>query len=175
MWKADITFIWSKPYILKHVENTVTYVRCNRLFTVRNVVHCRPKSFITTSAECVQVRFQQIWLRLCSKCPPLALMHAWSLVKVICFSQGTVATCYSWGGYIITYDVTFLWDSVYQKLLKSVHSFFIELFFLKIKVSLLFFKTWCRWWKQVKDGWWLGVSEYFFWCWLTLVIPDKGP
>jgi len=47
---------------------------------------------IATSAACIQVSFQQIQLRLCSKCPPLALTHAQNLVKVICFSQGTVAT-----------------------------------------------------------------------------------
>jgi len=39
-----------------------------------------------------KLSFQQIQLRLCSKCPPLALTHARSLLKVIYFSQGTVAT-----------------------------------------------------------------------------------
>jgi len=48
-------------------------------------------SHVITSTH-VQVSFQ---LRLCSKCPPLALMHTRKLVKVICFSQGTVATFYS--------------------------------------------------------------------------------
>jgi len=42
----------------------------------------------------VQVSFQQIQLRLGSKCPRLALTHPRCLVKVICFSQGTVATVY---------------------------------------------------------------------------------
>jgi len=41
---------------------------------------------IATSAACVQVSFQQIQL-LCSKCPPLALTHAQSLVKVTCFHK----------------------------------------------------------------------------------------
>jgi len=41
-----------------------------------------------------------IQLRLCSKCPSSALTHGRSLVKVICFSQGTVATFYRWGGHI---------------------------------------------------------------------------
>jgi len=50
---------------------------------------------IATSAARVQVSFQEIQLRLCSKCSPLALMKVWSLVKVICFLQGTVATFYS--------------------------------------------------------------------------------
>jgi len=31
-------------YISKRVDNTITYARCSRLFMVRNVVHCRPKS-----------------------------------------------------------------------------------------------------------------------------------
>jgi len=36
---------------------------------------------IATSATCIQVSFQQIQLRLCSKSPPLALTCARSLVK----------------------------------------------------------------------------------------------
>jgi len=55
---------------------------------------------IATSAACLQVSFQQVQLRLCSKCPPLALTNARSLVKVICFSQGMVATFCRWGRYI---------------------------------------------------------------------------
>jgi len=55
---------------------------------------------IATSAAYVQISFHQIQLRLCSKCPPLALTHAQSPVIVICFSQGTVAAFYRWGGYI---------------------------------------------------------------------------
>jgi len=46
---------------------------------------------IATSAARIQVSFQ---LALRSKCPPLASMHAQSLVKVICVSQGTVPTFY---------------------------------------------------------------------------------
>jgi len=45
---------------------------------------------IATSPAHVQVSLQQIQLRLCSKCPPLVLTHARSLIKVICFSQGTM-------------------------------------------------------------------------------------
>jgi len=56
--------------------------------------------FIATSAARVQVSFQQIQLRLCSKYPPLALTHAQSLVEVICISQGTVAAFYRRGRYI---------------------------------------------------------------------------
>jgi len=52
---------------------------------------------ITTSTACIQVSCQ---LRLCSKCPPLALTLTQSQVKVICFSQGTVATFCRWGGCI---------------------------------------------------------------------------
>jgi len=52
---------------------------------------------ITTSTARVPVSFQ---LSLSSKCPPLASTHARRLVKVICFSQGTVATFYRWGWYI---------------------------------------------------------------------------
>jgi len=56
---------------------------------------------IATSAACVQVSFQQTQLRLCSKCRPLALSDVRTKsAKVICFSQGTVATFYRWGGYI---------------------------------------------------------------------------
>jgi len=52
---------------------------------------------IATSAACVQVSCQQIQLRLCSKCPLLALTHAQSVVKVICFSQDTLTTFYRCG------------------------------------------------------------------------------
>jgi len=75
-------------------------------------------SHVIKSAACVQVSFQQIELRLCSKCLPLALTqtHTQSLAKVICFSQSTVATFYRWGGYI--YESSRFCT---PKIIKSVH------------------------------------------------------
>jgi len=52
---------------------------------------------ITKSTACIQVSFG---FGLCSTCSPLALTHTRRLVKVICFSQGTVATSVRWSGYV---------------------------------------------------------------------------
>jgi len=44
LWKADNFHLIEAIYISECIDYTSSYVRCNRLFTVRNVVHCRPKS-----------------------------------------------------------------------------------------------------------------------------------
>jgi len=85
-------------------------------------------SLVIASAVCVQVSLQQIQLRLCSKCLPLALAHAQSLVKVIQWLH--------FAGEVDIFDVTFLLDSVHQKLLKLVH--FLLSLFIKIKLSSFF-------------------------------------
>jgi len=36
--------LWKEDNVHLIEASTITYVRCNRLFSVRNIVNCRPKS-----------------------------------------------------------------------------------------------------------------------------------
>ena len=83
---------------------------------------------IATSAAHVQVSFQQIQLGLCSQCPPLGLMHAQILVKVICFSQDSVAAFYMWRFFRILYTKITKISSLFTELFKKsrCHCFFLK-------------------------------------------------
>jgi len=48
--------------------------------------------FTVGLSRVIAISAARVQLRLCSKYPRLASTHARSLVKVICFSQGTVAS-----------------------------------------------------------------------------------
>jgi len=91
----------------------------------------------------IQVSFQQIQLRLCSKCPPLAFMHSWSPVKIICCSQGTVAP---FAGEVDTFII--IWYNVSMKLctpkITKISSFFTELFLKKSRCHRFFWNMVCQ-------------------------------